>query len=198
MFEIMTVCTGNICRSPLAEVLLRAGLSDLGVRVHSAGTQGLDAVPMTSEAQRLAVELGASVDDAANHRSRFLTEGDLSTPDLVLAMSREHRRRVVELAPSRLRRTFTAREFARLAEGVSDDEIRAVVHAAGGDARDRMRVAIAEVATRRGMVPAPADADADDVVDPYRRSWETYQRSAAQLLPGVEQVVRVLSVAARA
>lgn len=195
MFEIMTVCTGNICRSPLAEVLLRARLSDLGVRVHSAGTQGLDAAPMTSEAQRLAVELGGSVDDAAMHRSRFLTEHDLSTPDLVLAMSREHRRRVVELAPSRMRRTFTAREFGRLAEDVSDEEIRAVAHAAGGDARERMRVAVAEIAARRGLVPPLADGSDDDVVDPYRRSWDTYQRSAAQLIPGLDQVVRVLMAA---
>lgn len=198
MFEIMTVCTGNICRSPLAEVLLRSRLTDLGVRVHSAGTQGLDAAPMTSEAQRLAVEFGASIDDAAAHRSRYLTEGDLSTPDLVLAMSREHRRRVVELAPARLRRTFTAREFARLSQGVSDDEIRAIAHAAGGDGRDRMRAAVAEIAARRGMVSAPADGAVDDIIDPYRRSWETYQRSAGQLIPGLEQVVRVLSAAARA
>src|SRR5690606_17245040 len=36
---ILTVCTGNICRSPLAETVLATRLADLDVRVHSAGTQ---------------------------------------------------------------------------------------------------------------------------------------------------------------
>ncbi|ALJ19091.1 arsenate reductase/protein-tyrosine-phosphatase family protein [Microbacterium sp. No. 7] len=196
MFEIMTVCTGNICRSPLAEVLLRARLADLDVRVHSAGTQGLDAAPMTSEAQRLAVEFGARVEDAGDHRSRFLTERDLVSPDLILALSREHRRRIIDMAPARMRRTFTAREFARLAVELSDAEIRDAATEGGDDQPARLRAAVAAVAGLRGMIPPPADAADDDVIDPYRRSWETYQLSASQLLPGVDQVVRVLGLAA--
>lgn len=199
MFEILTVCTGNICRSPLAEMLLRQRLSDpdLEVRVRSAGTHDLNAASMTPEAQRLAAELGADIDGAAAHRSRHLTEAVLSSPDLVLAMTREHRTRVVALAPSRMRRAFTAREFARLAESVSDEEIRTVARTAGDDPAARMRAAIALVADRRGMVPAPADVLLDDVVDPYRRSWATYQRSGTELISGVEQVARILTVAAR-
>lgn len=195
MIEILTVCTGNICRSPLAAVLLRARLASLEPRVHSAGTYGLDSAPMTAEAQRLAVEFGASGDDAAAHRSRYLTEAMLRTPDLVLAMSREHRRRVVELAPSRLRAAFTVREFARLAAGVSDDEIRAAADAAGPDASARVRAAVMLVAGQRGMGMPPADPADDDVIDPYRRSWETYQRSAAQLTPAVDEIARVLTAA---
>src|SRR5690606_4076566 len=65
---ILTVCTGNICRSPMGEILLRANLADLGVRVHSAGTHALVDHEMTEQSQQLAVRLGATEADATAHR----------------------------------------------------------------------------------------------------------------------------------
>lgn len=195
MFEILTVCTGNICRSPLAEALLRARLAPMRPVVTSAGTQGLDNAAMTPEAQHLAVALGVPAEVAGAHRSRYLTEGDLRTPDLVLAMSREHRRRVVELAPTRLRSTFTVREFARLAAEAPDIDIARAALTGGADGRARARAAVAVVTAQRGMNAPPGDPADDDVIDPYRRSWETYQLSAQQLLPAIDQVVRVMSIA---
>lgn len=195
VFEILTVCTGNICRSPLAEVLLQTRLGALGAEVHSAGTQGLDRSPMTPEAQRLAAELGGDAALAAAHRSSYLTESDLQTPDLILAMSREHRRRVVEYAPARLRSTFTVREFERLAADADDAEIISAADAAGEDASLRVRAAVAAVAAMRGRSAPPASPEDDDVIDPYRRSWETYQLSASQLAPGIDAVERVLTLA---
>ncbi|KJL40827.1 MULTISPECIES: low molecular weight phosphatase family protein [Microbacterium] len=196
MFEILTVCTGNICRSPLAEQLLRLRLTPLGARVRSAGTRGLNAAPMTAESVTLATRLGVPADDSAAHRSRFLTEADLGSSDLVLtlAMTRDHRRKVVELAPGRVRSTFTVREFARLSAGLTDDEIRAAA-ATGADAATRVRATVALIAARRGVDPAPPDPAEDDVIDPYGRSWETYELSAAQLTPAIDETVRVLAAA---
>lgn len=196
MFEILTVCTGNICRSPLAEVLLRKRLEGLDVKVHSAGTQGLDHARMTSDAQALAAELGADVEAAAAHYSRWLTEADLQSPDLIIALTREHRRKIMDMAPARMRRTFTAREFAHLAEALSDQEIADAAALGGTDQTARLKAAVAVIADMRGRVPAPADPDAYDVVDPYRRSWATYQRSAAEMMPGINQIERVLKLAA--
>src|SRR5690606_12746543 len=48
--NILTVCTGNICRSPLAEAVLASRLADLDLRVHSAGTQALVGHGMPPEA----------------------------------------------------------------------------------------------------------------------------------------------------
>ena len=60
-FSILTVCSGNICRSPLAEQLLRVGLTDLaGVTVSSAGTIALVGEGMPAEAQALSVRYGAT------------------------------------------------------------------------------------------------------------------------------------------
>lgn len=197
MFEILVVCTGNICRSPLAEVVLRGTLEQLGGRVHSAGTQGLDVAPMTPEAQRLVVAMGADAGAASAHRSRYLTAAHLDSPDLILAMSREHRGRVAQLAPARLRSSFTVREFARLATGIPDADIVSAVASAGPDAAARVRAAVAIVAARRGLSAPPDDPADDDVVDPYRRPWATYQLSAAQMSPGLDQVARVVSLATR-
>jgi protein-tyrosine phosphatase len=197
VIEILTVCTGNICRSPLAEMLLRTRLSAFAPLVKSAGTRGLSSAPMTPEALELAVAAGVPEADAASHRSRYLVETYLSSPDLILAMTREHRREVVEIAPSRLRDTYAIREFARLSADISDDELAQAAEKAGTDAAARVRGVSAAVAAQRGVAPLPADPADDDVIDPYRRSWETYQRAAAQLEPAVDAVVRVLSIALR-
>ena len=195
VFEILTVCTGNICRSPLAELLLRASLQPLDVEVSSAGTRGFAGAAMTPEAIDLAVGLGIDRDEAAAHRSRYLTESHLDEPDLILAMTRAHRREIVELAPARTRSTFTIREFARLAADLPEDELRRAATGAGADASDRVRAVSALVASRRGLVLPPENPDDDDVVDPYGRSLETYELSAAQLSPAVAEVVRTLRLA---
>jgi protein-tyrosine phosphatase len=196
LFEVLTVCTGNICRSPLAEQLLRLRLAPLDVTVVSAGTRGLTSAVMTPEALALADQLGVPTADSTAHRSRFLMENHLTAPDLILTMTRDHRRMVAELAPSRMRSTFTVREFARLAAEVSDDQIRDAAARAGTQTPGaRVRAAAAVVASRRGMVLPPDKPDDDDVIDPYGRSWQTYELSAAQLSPAVDEVVRVLNAA---
>ena len=195
MLEILTVCTGNICRSPLAAQLLRARLLPLETSVHSAGTRGMNSATMTPEAARIASGWGIEAAESAAHRSRLLTERDLISPDLILTMTRDHRREVAELAPARLRNTFTIREFARLAASIPDDLIRAAAGAAGPDAAARVRAVGVAVASHRGLVEAPPDPADDDVIDPYRRSWQTYLKSAEQLEPAVGEVVRALQVA---
>ncbi|WP_251453514.1 low molecular weight phosphatase family protein [Microbacterium sp. Marseille-Q6648] len=195
MVEILTVCTGNICRSPLAELLLAQRLADLNPTVSSAGTRGMVDSPMTAEAVALADQLGVPTATSAAHRARFLNEAHLASPDLILTMTRDHRRSVAELAPTRLRHTFTVREFARLAEGVSDADITAAARAEGTDAASRLRAAATFLAGRRGLAVPPPAPDDDDVVDPYRRSWQTYLRSGKQLVPALDQVERVVRAA---
>ncbi|MFB8388042.1 low molecular weight phosphatase family protein [Microbacterium sp. NPDC055910] len=192
MFEILTVCTGNVCRSPVAEQLLRDHLRDLGATVSSAGTHGLTASPMTPEAQRIAVQLGVTETDAADHRGRILTEDLLHSPDLILTMTRAHRKAVAETAPSRVRSTFTIREFARLTREISPDDVRETVASVGGAPSARVRALSHLVSTMRGVAPPPDDPADDDVIDPYRRAWEIYEQSAAELQPAVRSVVSLI------
>lgn len=195
MFEILTVCTGNICRSPLAELMLRNQLEDLPAKIHSAGTYDLGASRMTSDAQRLAVLGGVSPEEAKEHRSTLLLEPMAKTPDLILTMTRDHRRHVLQLAPARMRFAFTIREFARIAASVPDPEIQRRAAEAGDDPSARLRAAVAVVSSHRGAAPAPRAPEDDDVIDPYRHPWETYQLMASQLTPAVEHVVRTVRLA---
>ena len=203
MLDILTVCTGNICRSPLAAQLLATRLADLGVTVSSAGARARGGTPMTPEAQALAADRGIPSSLSAQHAARYLTAAHVAAADLVLAMTRDHRREIVELDPSRVRTAFTVRELARLAADVSDDELRAASAVAGSgsavsadaEARARFAAALAVVAGRRGLVLPPASPDDDDVIDPYGRSTATYARSADEMAPGLAAVERIVRVA---
>ena len=204
MLDILTVCTGNICRSPLAAQLLATRLADLGVTVSSAGTRARGGTPMTPEAQALAADRGIPSSLSAEHAARYLTPAHVTAADLVLAMTRDHRREIVELDPSRVRTAFTVRELARLAADVSHDELRAAASAVAGsgsavsaEARARFAAALAVVAGRRGLVLPPASPDDDDVIDPYGRSTATYERSADEMAPGLAAVERIVRVALR-
>ncbi|NHI17994.1 low molecular weight phosphatase family protein [Microbacterium excoecariae] len=194
MVEILTVCTGNICRSPMAELILGARLAGTGIHVSSAGVRAPVGREMTPDAARLAEESGADPSAASAHRARYLDESVLAGVDLVLAMTREHRRAAVELAPAKLKVAFTAREFARLAETLTDAEVRQEVAGEADPAR-RLRRALDLVSSARFDVDPPADPSDDDVVDPYQRSRDVYDQALAQLLPGVEQVARVARLA---
>lgn len=187
---ILTVCTGNICRSPMAEVLLRARLEPHGVRVHSAGTHALVGYGMPEPALEIAVRSGADPEAAAAHRARYLVEPLLLDADLILTMAREHRSHVVKMMPNRLRRTFTVREFARLASTLSTADARAAADAAGAAPQERFAAVLRAVVDQRGLTPAVDDED--DVIDPYRRSRETYERSAAELIPALSEVERIV------
>ena len=121
MIRILTVCTGNVCRSPMAERLLqtrldavRPGMFD----VSSAGIQALAGAPMDARAAGLLHVFGGVSDGFV---ARHLTEQHLADPALVLAMSTEHRDRVLKLAPRLLKRTFTVRELARMLDAVQND-----------------------------------------------------------------------------
>ncbi|WP_292883880.1 MULTISPECIES: arsenate reductase/protein-tyrosine-phosphatase family protein [unclassified Microbacterium] len=187
---ILTVCTGNICRSPLAEVLLRTRLEEFGVRVHSAGTHALVGAGMPEEAQAVALARHARPADVAAHRGRRLREQMLLESDLVLTMTQEQRGFAVQLVPSRLHRIFPAREFARAASGLPDAEVRRLAATGGDDPRARLGAVIMAIAGRRGSI-----SDDDDVLDPYRLGSAAYETSAAQLDPALAEVERVVQAA---
>ncbi|MEH0108623.1 low molecular weight protein-tyrosine-phosphatase [Tersicoccus sp. MR15.9] len=102
MFRVMTVCTGNICRSPMAEYLLRRALEDedLGddVEVTSAGTSRWErGNPIDPRARALLLADGI---DPSDHRAREFDPAWFADLDLVLAMDVDHLDELRDLAPS--------------------------------------------------------------------------------------------------
>lgn len=107
--NVLFVCTGNICRSPLAASLLERALKEHGleVTVTSAGTGAWDGAPASEGAYLIGLEHGL---DLSAHRARLLSRELVEQADLILTMARHHRARVDELGGEG--RVFVLGEYA--------------------------------------------------------------------------------------
>lgn len=118
--QVLLVCSGNTCRSPMAEALLRRLLTDAGrpdITVGSAGTAAIDGAPASEGAYLVGLEQGL---DLSGHRARLLSPVLLSEADLVLTMSRGHVNRIEQLGGAQ--HVFLLGEYAGL--GGASAEVR--------------------------------------------------------------------------
>jgi protein-tyrosine phosphatase len=164
--QVLCVCTANVCRSPAAELLLRAGLrarlgdgADDAVVVSSAGTWATPGRPI--EPGTLGALRRAGVDPAelAAARSTRLTREAVGTADLVIGSTAEHVRAVWRLELASRHRTFTLGELNRLTEGISGDDLPA------GDAGARLRALVAQASTLREQRHRPGMPYVNDAYD---------------------------------
>ena len=180
-FDLLFVCTGNIYRSPTAELLAAARLPREQFRVHSAGTYGLEGYAIEPGAARELTALGI---ESSHFRARRVTEALVRDADLVLTATREHRSAVVTLEPRALARTFTMREFARLVDHAPVPP--------GDDPAQRARALVAEVAAARSRHPAANPKD-DDVADPYGRGAAAYAQAIEDITEALRRPLEVLA-----
>ncbi|MEO8424030.1 MAG: low molecular weight phosphatase family protein [Actinomycetota bacterium] len=180
MTSILVICTGNICRSPIAEGLLRDALQHRfaggAPDVSSAGTSGLEGSGAMPESVLAAAELGVDID---GHVARRLTAGMADGSDLLLCMAREHRE-MLAAGSDRDDRTFTLKELVRLLETLPPP---------APDTAMTERIALANLARRRGAVPASRD---DDISDPLGQPMEAYRAIAWELESWIERLVNGL------
>lgn len=178
-FNILMVCTGNICRSPGAERLLALELSQLElpdglpIKIRSAGMRGWDAAPMDEAAAAALTACGGS---AEGFVSRRLTEPMAESADLILTATKDHRSEVVELSPRSLRKTFTMKELAHLVE------------------RDPQRYAaarelVAAAYRRRGG----AEISDLDIADPFRGTEEQHQLAMREIHACMKTIAEALA-----
>lgn len=184
-FTVLTVCTGNVHRSVLAEHLLATWAEwylpgDLAaqVQVASAGTAAPAGASMGRRVRAIATELQAA---PRKHTATPITDALLEGADLVLVASRHHREEVLGRVPAGLRRTFTIREAGRLAASMPVPP--------GARSIADLRSKVGELAAAR--VPAADPAD-DDVFDPQGHGDDAYLRMVGESVPALADLARFL------
>jgi protein-tyrosine phosphatase len=175
MAPILVVCTGNVCRSPLAEALLRQALlarfPDGAPEVASAGTAGWEGSPAHPDTVAVARERDI---DLSTHVARRLSRPMVDDADLVLAMAGEHRDAIVHAVPEALGRTFTLKELVRLLDALPPAPFSASFDLASL----KGRVAQAAELRAGGFEGSPYD---EDVSDPLGHPPETFRAVAWDL-----------------
>jgi len=117
MSDIVFVCTGNTCRSPMAEVLAAAIFLREGInfRVASAGVSAMPGMPASENAAKAMREEGLEL---SSHRSKPASKEFLQGAKLVLTMTRGHLEYVRRSCPDV--RAFTLGEYASIGKDISD------------------------------------------------------------------------------
>lgn len=181
-FRVLVVCTGNICRSPVAEQLLQGAFPQLDV--DSAGTGALVGHDIDSAMIRAMREAGIS---PLPHRAKQITDKLVTSSDLVLTMEEQHRGRVLESVPLALKRTYTLREFARILTSLDAAQLAPILEHA--DLEGRFDEATRTASRNRGRRGQDLD---DNIDDPYRRPAQAYIRALSDISEAVERIHGVL------
>jgi protein-tyrosine phosphatase len=120
--SVLVICTGNLCRSPLAAALLERELERAGIEaaVNSAGTAAPLLATPDKRLLRVASELGLHLGE---HRSAMLDRATLEESDLALVMTAEHRRAIDAISPAAASRTVLLRVAAWKAQLMRGREV---------------------------------------------------------------------------
>jgi protein-tyrosine phosphatase len=162
----------------MAEFLLRVALDrgGPGWRVSSAGVEAEVGRPMHPLAERALTDLGFA---PGQWSSTATTRSLLDSADLILTAETDHRSAIVKMAPGTLRRTFTLRQFARMAPLL--EPIGDVV---SGEFRHILASRIAAVRAHL----QPVTDDADDIADPLGHNAKAFRACARTIQSLAEQV----------
>lgn len=110
--NIYLICTGNTCRSPMAEAILRARKIDK-VEVRSAGIHAVQGMPISHHAKTLMENAGMLYTTTSN----IVTPKDIEWADNILTMTDAHKQMMCMMFPNEASKIYTLKEFVASGEG---------------------------------------------------------------------------------
>jgi protein-tyrosine phosphatase len=167
-FRMLFICTGNRCRSPVAEALVRSLSAEIPLEVRSAGLLELGPVGVPVEMLAVAERFGL---DLSAHLSAPLSAIAPPYPDLVLGLERRHAAAAVVEAHLPPERVFTLMEIVRLLQGIAPPQENDPVE------RARAAVALAHQARRT----SPPFLPGEDISDPFGGPSNAYLEMTLQV-----------------
>lgn len=177
--HIMFVCTGNICRSPMGELLLSRYLQGTSITVSSAGTHGLPMHSIDPSSARIMASAGI---DSSGFRSRRLTRQMAEAADLILCFETSQRKDIVTLAPAAVGYTFLLPDFANMCDYCAR---RGLVR--GLTVQERLESVIASSSMIRPMLPEPTDIE-----DPHHKDFDKFRTAAFQTNNALRMILNAM------
>lgn len=190
MYErILFVCTGNTCRSPMAQGLLRklAEREGLGIEIRSAGVAAINGMPISRHSADILKTKGFH-DSLA---SSALSDESAAWADLILTMTAGHKQQLIARYPEAVDKVFTLKEFAEdnpaVLEAVAERQrlySNLQIKQALGEAISEEE--IWEVQRLENEIPS------FDISDPYGGDRHHYELCAKEIEEALHRVIRKL------
>jgi len=116
--QILFVCTGNTCRSPLAEYLAKKKIIENGLKFNAVSVGFMkDGMPISKNSEKVLALKGI---DASSHVSTLLNDKVLRRSWLVLTMTKNHKEKILQLYPNSASKVYTLSEFAGNSKDIAD------------------------------------------------------------------------------
>ena len=110
--NILLVCTGNTCRSSMAEGIFKQLLKDSDIENIYVSSAGISAFEGDNANEKAIYTLNKKGIELVNHRARQLTKNIINESELILTMTISHKRMIINVAPEHSNKVYTLKEFA--------------------------------------------------------------------------------------
>ena len=178
--KVLFVCTGNICRSPMGELMFPLFFHDDSIVANSAGVQGLLNSPIDPASALLLAQDGI---DSRAFRSKRLTPQLAMSNGLILCFTEHQRRKIVALAPRVRTKTFTLTGFAALCAYCASHGI-----IQGSTVDERLQSVL-----RNASMIQPVLGNTPDIADPYRKEIDVFQDAHDAIGEAIAQIASALA-----